>query len=65
MIWEHCPHYMVGPADMHGVGICEQCGSAVQLRLAGLPVDEFHAGQSTVIAREGDDVAWVLAPEER
>lgn len=56
--WAHCPHYDLGAADQHGVAICAQCGSAVQLRLAGLPVEEFYDRLSTVKAEEGDDVAF-------
>jgi hypothetical protein len=56
--WEHCPHYDLGPADQHGVAICAQCGSAVQLRLAGHPVEEFFTRETTVVAKEGADVAF-------
>ena len=56
--WEHCPHYGLGPSDQHGVAICAQCGAAVQMRISGVPVDEFYAQASTVVAQEGDDVPF-------
>ena len=58
MSWEHCPHYELGPADREGIAICQQCGSAVQLRLAGLPLEDFWDQQSTVVSKEGDDVPF-------
>ena len=56
--WEHCPHYDLGPPDMHGVQICHGCGSAVQQRIAGVPIEEHYSRQTTVIAEEGADVAF-------
>jgi hypothetical protein len=56
--WPHCPHYGLGPADRDGVAICSECGASVQLRLAGHPVEEFYDRQTTVTAREGEDVAF-------
>ena len=56
--WAHCEHYDLGPADKDGVALCNVCHSAVQLRIAGRPVEEFYDRGSTVVAQEGDDVAF-------
>ena len=56
--WAHCEHYDLGPADKDGVALCNTCHSAVIQRIAGLPLDEYYRGQSTVISQEGDDVPF-------
>jgi hypothetical protein len=55
---ERCPHYDTGPADKDGIAICNECGALLQLRIAGLPVEEFYDRQSTVVTKEGADVPF-------
>jgi len=56
--WPHCPHYDLGPPDVHGQQVCAQCGGIVVQRIAGVPIEEFFTRASTVVAEEGDDVAF-------
>ena len=56
--WDHCDHLDLGPTDPNGVAICGECHAAVQLRIAGLPLEEYYAQTSTVIAKEGEDVPF-------
>lgn len=58
MRWAHCPHFDLGPPDTHGVQICHQCGSAVQMRFGGMTTEELELRSTTVISDEGADVAF-------
>lgn len=54
-----CPHYDLIPApDRDDLYLCTACGELVSLRVAGAPLERFLDDSSTVVAKEGDDVAW-------
>jgi hypothetical protein len=55
---KECEHLALGPPDPQGVQLCADCGAAVSLRIAGIPVEEFYGQTSTVVAKEGEDVPF-------
>lgn len=57
-VFGECEHLDLSTPDKDGVCLCNDCGIVVKLRIAGLPVEEFYDRQTTVIAKEGDDVAF-------
>ena len=51
-----CEHYDLGPPDEVGLQVCRTCGQLVLQVIEGVPVEEFEAQRSTVVAEEGADV---------
>jgi hypothetical protein len=56
---DDCPHYDLIPDPVHpSLSVCNACGAVIRVQISGLPVEDFYDQGTTVVAKEGDDVAF-------